>query len=90
VRQGEVHRFQKGKGNALLVTVGVWVKRKPRREGSELQIHLAGISGGLTFVTNPQGAARYHKTLFRDLRKLLIKQDCWPYGREGEETESRG
>lgn len=85
MKPGEVRTFKKGQGKAVVVAVGVWVERK--KESSPLQIHLAGISGRHTTVTNRKGAPRYHRTLFRDLRKLLVDNDCWLYGTEGQETE---
>jgi len=85
MKPGDIRTFKKGQGNAVVVAVGVWVKR----QGKALHIHLAGISGKQTTVTNQRGAERYHRTLFRDLRNLLIESNCWPYGDEGSETETR-
>lgn len=87
MKPGEVRTFQRGKGNAAVVSVGVWAK-KPTKNGP-IHIHLAGIAGGQTTVTNRPGGARYHRTLFRDLRKLLIALNCWPFGSEGSETEQQ-
>ena len=86
MKPGDVRRFKKGQGNAVVVAVGVWVKR----QGKALHIHLAGVGGKQTTVTNQQDSVRYHRTLFRDLRNLLIKNSCWPHGDEGRETETNG
>ncbi len=84
---GDVRTFKRGTGNAVVVAVGTWAER-PKSNGP-IQIHLAGIGGKHTTVTNQSESERYHRTLFRDLRKLLIQNDCWPYGDEGAETETR-
>lgn len=86
MKPGDVRTFKKGQGNAVVVAVGVWVKR----QGKALHIHLAGISGKHTTVTNQRDSERYHRTLFRNLRCLLIKHNCSPLGDEGSETETRG
>lgn len=88
MRRGEVRTFQEGKGKAVVVSVGVWAKKSTKN--GPIQIHLAGIAGGQTTVSNRPGGARYHRTLFRDLRKLLIAHNCWPFGSEGSETEHEG
>jgi hypothetical protein len=43
-----------------------------------------------TTVTNNPDSERYHRTLFRDLRRVLLENQCWPFGEEGAETEVRG
>ena len=84
---GDVRTFQRGTGNAVVVAVGVWAER-PKSDGP-IHIHLAGIGGKHTTVTNAPDSERYHRTLFRDLRNLLVGSSCWPYGDEGAETETR-
>ncbi len=87
MKPGDVRTFQRGTGNAVVVAVGVWAERA--RKSGPIQIHLAGIRGKHTTVTNQPASERYHRTLFRDLRNLLIEKNCWPYGKEGAETETR-
>ena len=84
---GDLRTFKRGNGNAVVVAIGVWAER-PRSDGP-IQIHITGISGKHTTVTNQPDSERYHRTLFRDLRNLLINNKCWPYGEEGAETEGR-
>ena len=83
----DVRTFKRGTGNAVVVAVGVWAEH-PKNKGP-IHIHLAGIGGKHTTVTNDSDSERYHRTLFRDLRHLLIENSCWPYGDEGAETETR-
>jgi hypothetical protein len=59
------------------------------KDGDFIVIHLTG-DGELfsdTTVNNNPGSARYHRTLFRNLRRVLIANGKWPYGREAAETE---
>ena len=88
MKPGDIRTFKGGRGNAVVVAVGVWVKRQ--KKDGPLHIHLTGISGKHTTVTNQQGSERYHRALFRDFRNLLIKNNCWLYGDEGSETETPG
>lgn len=89
INPGDFRTFKRGAGNAIVVAVGVWAERP--RLGDPIHIHLTGIGGKHTTVTNSvDSKLRYHKTLFRDLRQLLISQNCWPYGAEGAETEGDG
>jgi hypothetical protein len=84
---GDIRTFKRGTGNAVVVAVGVWAERP--KGNAPIHIHLTGIGGKHTTVTNDAKSERYHRTLFRDLRHLLIGQKCWPYGDEGAETEIR-
>jgi hypothetical protein len=38
-------------------------------------------------VTSDPESERYHRTLFRDLRRVLVDNQCWLFGEEGSETE---
>lgn len=78
---GDVRTFKRGAGKALVVGVGLWAEK----QGEWIHLHLTGP--GHTTVTNNPNSERYHRTLFRDLRKTMIEQECWPYGDEGEEVE---
>ena len=71
--------------NALTLALGV---RVTRNEGIII-ILLTGdgeIFPPVTVNNNP-GSARYHRTLFRNLRRVLIQAGKWPYGSEGGKTE---
>jgi len=84
---GEIRTFNKGTGNAVVLAIGVRAERE--REAGPIQIHITGTSDFHTTVTNNEKSERYHRTLFRNLRRLLVEQKCWPYGEEGSETETR-
>jgi hypothetical protein len=84
VQPGDVRIFDKGE-KSLVVAIGVWAKR----QGSAIHIHLTGPEKFHTTVTNQKGSERYHRTLFRNLRRLLIEEGRWPFGKEGEETEGK-
>ncbi len=85
---GDIRTFQRGKGKAVVVGIGLWAERS--RGSGPIHIHMTGMGKkGHTTVTNQPSSTRYHRTLFRDLRRLLIQEKCWPYGDEGEETEER-
>lgn len=81
LRPGSVHVF--GGRKSLVLGVGVFAKR----QGKNIHIHITGTSNRHTTVTNAPDSRRYHRTLFRDLRRLLITNDLWAFGDEGEETE---
>lgn len=85
MKPGDIRTFKKGAGNAVVLAIGVWPKR-PGKKGP-IQIHITGTKKFHTTVTNNPGSERYHRTLFRNLRKLLLEKECWPYGNEGAETE---
>lgn len=82
LRPGMVHVFKPGR--ALALGVGVWAEKRAGR----IDIHLTGRGDMHTTVTNKLGSERYHRTLFRDLRRVLVEHDAWPYGEEGAETKS--
>ena len=81
---GDQRTFQKGTGNAVVLGVGLWAERS----GKQLHIHITGTNDFHTTVTNDRNSERYHRTLFRNLRRVLIKNQCWPFGDEGQETET--
>ena len=82
---GDVRTFKRGEGNAVVLGIGLWA----RRRGKQLHIDITGAGGSHTTVTNDEASERYHRTLFRDLRRVLIANQCWPYGNEGAETEDK-
>jgi hypothetical protein len=79
---GDVRTFKRGDGNAVVVGHGLWAER----QGAWIHIHLTGPDDSHTTVTNNPKSVRFHRTLFRDLRRTLINQNCWPFGEEGSET----
>jgi hypothetical protein len=87
MKPGDTRSFKKGTGSAVVLAIGVWAERKPKT--GPIQIHITGTKQFHTTVTNNPDSERYHRTLFRDLRKLLVQNNCWAYGDEGTETETR-
>lgn len=79
---GDVRTFKRGEGNAVVVGHGLWAER----QGKWIHIHLTGPDDSHTTVTNNPDSVRFHRTLFRDLRRTLINQSCWHFGDEGAET----
>lgn len=86
MKPGDVRTFTKGSGNAVVLAVGLWAKR-PSKSGP-IHIHMTGTEKFHTTVTGDSNSERYHRTLFRDLRRLLIEQNCWAFGDEGADTEA--
>lgn len=84
MKPGDVRTFVKG-DKSLVVAMGVWAKR----QGKAIHIHLTGPGDFHTTVTNRKVSERYHRTLFRNLRRVLIEEDRWSFGDEGEETEEK-
>jgi hypothetical protein len=87
MKPGDIRTFKKGKGNAAVLAIGVWATRQTKN--GPIHIHITGTEKFHTTVTNGPDSERYHRTLFRDLRRLLIDQNCWPFGDEGAESEER-
>jgi hypothetical protein len=82
---GDVRTFKHGDGNAVVVGLGLWAER----QGKWIQIHMTGDAKSHTTVTNNPDSERYHRTLFRNLRRTLISEKCWPFGEKGSETEEK-
>src|SRR5438045_7057007 len=80
---GDVREFKKSDGNAVVLAIGVWAERR----GKQIHIHMTGTPKFHTTITNDPESQRYHRTLFRNLRRLLVEHHCWPFGEEGIETE---
>lgn len=81
---GDVRAFEGEK--AIVAAFGVWAKR----QGQWIHIHMTGDNKNfhhITVVNNPGSRLRYNRVLFRDLRRLLIAYDKWPFGDDGAETE---
>lgn len=86
LKPGDVRTFKSGKGKSIVLGIGLW----PKRRGKQLHIDITGPDDFHTTVTNDPKSKRYHRTLFRNLRKVLNDNQCWPYGDEGLETEVPG
>jgi hypothetical protein len=82
LKPGDVRPFR-GRNRALVVAAGVWAERQNRW----IKINLTGINQSHTYVINNPKSTAYHRILFRDIRRLLIARDNWPFGEEGAETE---
>jgi len=87
MKPGDVRTFKRGSGNAVVLAIGIWADRE---KGGALRIDITGTKKSHTTVTNKRGSTRYHRTLFRDLRRVLVSQGCWQFGEEGAETEVEG
>jgi hypothetical protein len=86
IRPGDVHVFESGQ-LSLALGIGVWAAKNRSRV---IHIHLTGPKDFHTTVTNQPGSDRYHRTLFRNLRRVLQQHGRWPFGEQGAETEVRG
>jgi hypothetical protein len=84
MRVGEVRRLETGK-KSICVALGVFAQR----EGKAIHIHLTGPPKFHVWVTNRTDSERYHRVLFRNLRRLLVQENRWPFGDEGAETEEK-
>ena len=69
----------------MVAAFGFWAEEN----GDWIDIHLTCDYSNFanTTVTNNKNSERYHRTLFRNLRRLLISEGKWPYGDKGKETE---
>jgi hypothetical protein len=83
MKPGDIRTFKSGNGNAIALAVGIWAKRR----GKQLHIHITGTRNFHTTVTNDPESERYHRILFRNLRRLLMENRCWAFGDEGSDTE---
>ncbi len=85
--RGEVRPSEGSK--TITAAFGVWAAKR----GRWIYILIAGDGKNFTQVaiTNNPESTMYHRTLFRDLRRLLIQYEKWQFGEEGVETkQSRG
>jgi hypothetical protein len=86
MRPGDVRLFEGRNKKAIAVTIGLWAERRSAYQ--PIQIHITG-NGGNTTVNNQIGSERYHRTLFSNLRRILVKNGRWEFGDESSETESK-
>jgi len=80
MKPGDVRIFKPRR--SVVLAVGIFAKR----QGRYLRIDITG-SGKHTTVENNPHSERYHRTLFRNMRRQLIENGCWSFGDEGSETE---
>lgn len=85
MKVGDVRLFERGRKVALVAAFGIWADRM----GKYIRIDMTGDGQNFkhVVVTNNPESVMYHRTLFRDLRRLLIAYGKWPFGDEGAETE---
>jgi len=83
MQPGDIRLFTKGDGNTVVLAIGIWAAKR----GNQLHIDITRPKDFHTTVTSDPNSERYHRTLFRNLRKILIDNNCWRFGNEGEETE---
>jgi hypothetical protein len=89
MKPGEIRTFRKGAGSAVVPAVGIWAKRASKKPGGPIHIHITATPKFHITVTNKADSERYHRTLFRDFRNVLLENNCWPSGDEGAETQTR-
>ncbi len=87
MQPGDIREFEQGKNRALVISIGVWAERS--RPKGPIHIHMTGTQQFHSTVTNQLGSERYHRTLFRNLRRLLVEHGRWQFGKEGVETEEK-
>lgn len=83
LQPGDVRIFEPG--GSLILAIGIWAERNDARV---IHIHITGGEKFHTTVTNQTSSERYHRTLFRNLRRVLMTNGTWRYGDAGAETES--
>jgi hypothetical protein len=67
MKPGDTRLFRKGKGEAVVLAIGVWAGREGK---NRLRIDITGTKILHTTLTNDPDSERYHRTLFRDLRRI--------------------
>jgi hypothetical protein len=77
MKPGDTRPFRGNK--AIVAAFGIWAEKN--RAGN-IHIHMTGDNQNFRHITvcnNPNSKLRYNKVLFRDLRKLLIAYNKWPF-----------
>ena len=82
--RGEAQKAADGE-HTVYAHVGVWAQKN---QSGTIYIHIANSEQQIhsSVTCNPGSRKRYQPTLFRDLRRLLIRLDAWQFGDEGEEA----
>lgn len=70
---GDSRTFKRKQKQALVLAIGVWAEFN---EGVA-QIHIAGNDNLHVIVVDQPDSKRYHTTLFRHLRQVLLDNGCW-------------
>ncbi len=86
MKPGDVRSFQGKK--AIVAAFGIWAA-KDRTDYTH--IHITGDNKNFKHVTvcnNPRSKKRYNRVLFRDLQRLLIAYDKWPYDKGARDAKS--
>ncbi len=73
MKSGQVKPYR---GDSLLVTVGIWAKQD---KGGSIHIHLASRPHFHSTITNKLGRKRYHPSLFKALKSLLVNNGRWQF-----------
>lgn len=76
MKPGDIRVFKGGKRRALSIAVGIWAKE--RRPGGPIDIHITGTPRFHTTVSDQPDSQRFHRTLFRDLKRVLESHNRWP------------
>ena len=84
MKPGDVRVFKRGEGKAIAIAMGVWAAR----ERDHIRIDITACNSHTT-ITNDPKSKRYHRTLFRNLRKIMVENDVWQFGIEGSETDEK-
>ena len=87
MKPGDLRTFRRGNGEAVVLAIGIWAGREGK---NRIRIDITGTKDFHTTVTNDPESERYHRTLFRNLRRVLIANGCWPFRDQGAETEKAG
>lgn len=77
MKPGDVRVF-KGR-RAIVAAFCIWAEKN--RSG-DIHIHITGDNKNVKHVTvcnNPMSKNRYNKVLFRDLSRLLVAYEKWPF-----------
>jgi hypothetical protein len=72
---------ERNKLRSIAVPVKLWARKK----GDWIRIRIVAPGQPPVWVTNDPGSVRFHRTLFRNLKKTLIARDAWPF-EDGRET----
>jgi len=77
MKPGDQRTFKKGKGNTVVLAVGLWTEHS--RSGKQLHIHMTGTKNftlQLRMIRTQNGITR-----------ILVSNQCWLFGDDGAETE---
>jgi hypothetical protein len=78
--------LQSVKAASIAVPVRLWA----RKRGDWIQIRLVAPGQPPVWITNDPLSRRYHRILFRNLRKTLLEHGAWPSDDKPSEPVPRG